>query len=52
MASKTRIDFVFDGIGVIGTITIVVGAGMIYFPAGLIVAGLILLAIAILGART
>ncbi len=43
---------VFDLIGVAGVVAIIVGCGMIYLPAGIIVGGVAALAIGILGARS
>lgn len=40
-----------DGMFVAGLLLAACGAGLIYTPAGLIVAGLILMALAVVGAR-
>lgn len=41
----------YDLIGAAGAIAVIVGCGMIYMPAGIIIGGLMALAIALLGAR-
>lgn len=40
-----------DGAGVVGAVLIAVGVGMVYLPAGLIVAGALMLAAAVFSAR-
>lgn len=42
---------VYDLIGAAGALAVIVGCGMIHLPAGIIVGGLVALAIALQGAR-
>jgi hypothetical protein len=47
----SKADLIIDLVGIVGAALVIAGAAVIYWPAALILAGLVLLGVAWLGAR-